>query len=121
MNKYDCPHCDGEGSIEIDSPEGDYTTACTKCGSTGKRRVNILLEEYERLQQENEMKQTHIALLQKGNKAWQECGEKYRRVLVQAREALEGVCDYCNIPCSICKTKAALATIENALGVSDGE
>jgi len=52
MNKYDCPRCDGIGRIEIDSPEGDYRTACLKCGSTGKRMVTIPLERYETLKSE---------------------------------------------------------------------
>jgi len=52
MNKYDCPRCDGIGRIEIDSPEGDYRTACTACGSTGKRMVTVPLEEYETLKSE---------------------------------------------------------------------
>jgi hypothetical protein len=45
--------------------------------------------------------------------------EDQYQALERAREALEGVCDYCNIPCSECKTKAALVAIERAFGGSE--
>jgi hypothetical protein len=51
MSKYDCWVCEGKGEVEIHSPEGDWWTSCRDCGGTGKKRITIMLEEYERLQE----------------------------------------------------------------------
>jgi hypothetical protein len=51
MSKYECWECKGKGEVEIHSPEGHWWTGCRDCGGTGKKRITIMLEEYERLQE----------------------------------------------------------------------
>jgi len=48
MNYDKCLNCWGDGRIEVHSPEGDYIKSCPECGGTGKRRITIQLQKFQK-------------------------------------------------------------------------
>ncbi|SHN77477.1 hypothetical protein [Desulfitobacterium chlororespirans] len=81
-----------------------------------------LLDKVESQQQEYESRLDAMASAYRGeqlhNYKLEDAIKQKDKILLLTKEALEGACDYCNIPCSTCRAGEAITAIYKSLGES---
>lgn len=57
-DKYKCPYCDGKGKVLVSGPEwNDYYENCSHCHGSGKKMIEVSLEDYENAHKDEKQKE----------------------------------------------------------------
>lgn len=74
-DKYKCPYCGGTGKEIVSGPEwNDYYETCEHCHGSGKKMVEVSLEDYENAhkdEKQKERKQVYLQAIEKWGKELQ--------------------------------------------------